>query len=241
MRSFGSAARSAASRLGQAPRLRSRPWTSAAATAAARQVRLEHSSASAESKHSKSPLHDFHLEHGAKMVGFAGWMMPLQYGGTSLTESHLFTRSHASLFDVSHMAQHLFRGPRAADFLETVTPSAIGSMAPMQSKLTTLLWPGTGGIVDDMVVTRLGSAEFHAVTNAGNRAKDEQYLEEQLAGADGVEWTRLPGEGLVALQGPLAAEVLRDALASELDLGRLYFGNAAWARLRLGDGSACPS
>lgn len=186
----------------------------------------------------RTPLYDMHVAHGAKMVPFAGYMMPLQYEGHSLSDSHHFTRQHASLFDVSHMVQHLFRGPAAAAFLERVTPSAWASMGHMQSRLTTFLWPGSGGIVDDSVITRIGENEYYVVTNGACLDKDSEYLDRELGSFGGdVEWARLDGSGLVALQGPKAAELLKQVLATDVDLGALYFGNAVWAKLKLVDGS----
>lgn len=199
-----------------------------------RQASSSSSSSSNPEALKKTPLHDLHLANGAKMVPFAGHSMPIQYAGASLADSHHFTRRHASLFDVSHMVQHIFRGPHAAAFLETVTPSAWREQGVMQSKLTTFLWPRTGGIVDDSVITRLGPDEYHVVTNGACLDKDCAYFDEELGrfGA-GVEWTRLDGSGLVALQGPLAAELLQAAVATpDVDLGRLYFGSAVWAQLR---------
>ncbi|KAM3548887.1 hypothetical protein MY1884_008986 [Beauveria asiatica] len=190
----------------------------------------------------KTPLYDFHVAHGGKMVPFAGYHMPVQYGGLSLADSHHFTRNHASIFDVSHMVQHICKGPRAAAFLERVTPSAWATHGAMQSKLTTLLWPGTGGIVDDTVITRLGEDEYYVVTNGACLEKDTKYIDEQLgAFGAGVEWTRLDKSGLFALQGPQAAEILQQVLDREyadVDLTKLYFGNAVWAQLKLADGSA---
>lgn len=185
----------------------------------------------------KTPLYDFHIAQGGKMVPFAGYHMPVQYSNLSLADSHNFTRNHASLFDVSHMVQHIFKGPDAAAFLEKVTPSDWANQGIMQSKLTTFLWEGTGGIVDDSVITRLGEDEYYVVTNGACLEKDTKYLDEELGKFGGnVEWTRLDNSGLVALQGPQAAEVLKELLASEVDLSKLYFGNAAWAELKLADG-----
>ncbi|GAB0134367.1 hypothetical protein EsDP_00002744 [Epichloe bromicola] len=186
----------------------------------------------------KTPLYDLHIAQGGKMVPFAGHSMPVQYSNASLADSHHFTRTHASLFDVSHMVQHIFKGPNAAAFLEKLTPSGWGSQGIMQSKLTTFLWPGTGGIVDDSVITRIGEDEYYVVTNGACFEKDCKYLDEELGrfGA-GVEWTRLDRSGLVALQGPQAAEILKEALASEVNLDKLYFGNAVYAELKLSGGN----
>lgn len=188
----------------------------------------------------KTPLYDFHVANGGKMVPFAGYHMPVQYSNLSLADSHHFTRNHASIFDVSHMVQHIFKGPDAAAFLERVTPSAWATQGLMQSKLTTFLWPGTGGIVDDTVITRLGEDEYYVVTNGACLDKDTKYIDEQLGQFGGsVEWTRLDNSGLFALQGPQAAEILTQVLDKEsnVDLKSLYFGNAAWAQLKLADGS----
>lgn len=189
----------------------------------------------------KTPLYDFHVARGGKMVPFAGYHMPVQYSSLSLADSHHFTRNHASIFDVSHMVQHIFKGPNAAAFLERVTPSAWATQGHMQSKLTTFLWPGTGGIVDDTVITRLGEDEYYVVTNGACLEKDTKYIDEQLGQfGGGVEWTRLDDSGLFAMQGPQAVEILEQVLDrdyADVDLRSLYFGNAVWAQLKLADGS----
>ncbi|ATY62523.1 glycine cleavage system T [Cordyceps militaris] len=221
----------------------SRLTTAAAARVLCQRGNQRHGSgAAAGGALKKTPLYDLHVARGGKMVPFAGYHMPVQYSAQSLTDSHHFTRQHASLFDVSHMVQHIFKGPRAAAFLERVTPSAWATQGAMQSKLTALLWPGTGGIVDDTVITRLGEDEYYVVTNGACLDKDTKYFDEQLGqfGA-GVEWTRLDNSGLFALQGPQAAEILAQVLDREyadVNLERLYFGNAVWAQLKLADGSS---
>ncbi|KFA64218.1 hypothetical protein S40285_00865 [Stachybotrys chlorohalonatus IBT 40285] len=187
----------------------------------------------------KTPLYDLHVANGGKLVPFAGYHMPVQYDQVSLAQSHNFTRAQSSLFDVSHMVQHIFKGPAAAAFLEKVTPSDWQNQPLLQGKLTTFLWPGTGGIVDDSVITRLGEDEFYVVTNGACLDKDNKYLDEELGKFGGdVQWTRLDNSGLVALQGPASAEILGAALASsDVALKDLYFGNATWGQLKLADGS----
>lgn len=190
----------------------------------------------------KSPLHDFHQTHGANLVPFAGFHLPMAYAGQSLAQSHHFTRDHASLFDVSHMVQHVFKGPAAAAFLESVAPGDFGSQGAMQGKLTTFLWRETGGIVDDGIVTRLGEDEFHVVTNGANLDKDSKFLDEELGRFGGdVQWTRLDGSGLLALQGPQSADILAELLEPGVDLKTLYFGNAARGNVKVGkDGESYP-
>lgn len=171
------------------------------------------------------------------MVPFGGFHMPVQYKSLSVLQSHHFTRSHASLFDVGHMVQHTFAGPGAAAFLQRVTPASLNTLAPHHSTLSTLLWPVTGGIVDDTIVTKLEDDRFYVVTNAGCRAKDLEYLRDQLRlwregdGAD-VEHEVMDGWGLVALQGPRAVEILPLVLAEPGDLSDLYFGQCRYLPFR---------
>lgn len=175
------------------------------------------------------------------MVPFGGFHMPVQYASLSVSASHAFTRERASLFDVSHMVQRLFSGPGAAAFLQRVTPSDLDALPARASTLSALLHPGTGGIVDDTVVTRLGPQEFYVVTNAACRAKDDAYLEAQLAAWDGpaVRHEKQDHRGLIALQGPLSAEILSAALAdgADADLSRLFFGTCATASLKTAGGA----
>lgn len=195
----------------------------------------------------KTALYDLHLAHGAKMVPFGGFQMPVQYSSLSVSESHKFTRTHASLFDVSHMVQRIFSGPGAAAFLQTVTPSDLEALPVHRSTLSALLHPGTGGIVDDTVITKLAAGEFYVVTNAACREKDDAYLAAQLASFRGpeVRHEKQDQKGLVALQGPLSAEILAGLLAEpdEVDLSSLYFGSCTTASLRLlpGAGAAVSS
>jgi aminomethyltransferase len=134
--------------------------------------------------------------------------------------------------------QHHFSGPGAEAFLESITPSSLSSLPECQSTLSTLL-NSTGGIVDDTVVTRLAD-KFYVVTNAGCREKDTAYFKTQLEAWKNshpdqpVKWEILDGQGLVALQGPLSAEILSRVLddKSKNDLERLYFGQCTAATIK---------
>ncbi|KAI0450880.1 glycine cleavage system T protein [Xylaria acuta] len=195
------------------------------------------SSSSSDAPLRKTALYDLHLAHGAKMVPFGGFEMPVQYSGLSVSASHHFTREKASLFDVGHMVQHRFEGPGATAFLQRITPGSLESLPTHHSTLSALLWPGTGGIVDDTIVTRLGPELFYVVTNAACREKDLAYLGEQLAAWDGagVRHEVLDGWGLIALQGPLAEELLAQILEgdpAETNLRELYFGQSRFAKVR---------
>lgn len=191
----------------------------------------------------KTALYDLHLQHGGKMVPFGGFHMPVQYTGLSVSASHHFTREKASLFDVGHMVQRHFTGPGAAAFLEALTPSGIEALEVHRSTLSTFLWANSsGGIVDDTVITRLGPQHFYVVTNAACRDKDDAYLAHWLADENlrgrlpgAVHHEELAGWGLVALQGPLAKDILAESLADgeAADLPNLFFGGSIYARLRL--------
>lgn len=158
--------------------------------------------------------------------------MPLTYSSLSQVASHHHTRTEASLFDVSHMVQHHFEGPAAADFLEWLTPSSLKKLPDHQGTLSVLLNFG-GGILDDTVITKISGEKYYVVTNAGRRGEDLKWLEERLADWRGdkkggeVKHTVLENQGLVALQGPKAAEVL--AQHTDVELSKLTFGKTAYA------------
>lgn len=204
-----------------------------------RQASIDASSSDGGLNH--TGLHEFHVSNGGKMVPFGGYSMPVQYSDLSVGESHKWTRQKASLFDVGHMVQHRLSGPGAAPLLEKITPSSTASLQTNHSTLSCLLHPTTGGIVDDTVITRLGPELFHLVTNAACKAKDIAYLEEQIQSRDtshgAVEWEVLTDWGLVALQGPLSADILQRALVTarveDVDLKALYFGQCKHVTLNL--------
>lgn len=159
----------------------------------------------------RTPLYALHVELGAKMVPFAGYEMPVQYPLGVLKE-HLHTRSKAGLFDVSHMGQAILTGPdhaSTAAALEALVPGEIAKLAPGRQRYTMLL-NRTGGIRDDLMVTRPVAAEddgrLMLVVNAACKDEDYAHLEARLPGE--VNLTQLEGRALLALQGPSAAAVL---------------------------------
>jgi len=202
----------------------------------------------------RTALYDLHVQHGARMVPFGGYSMPVQYSDLSVSESHAWTREKASLFDVGHMVQYFLEGTGAEAFLESVTPAGVKELQPGQSTLATLLHPKTGGIVDDCIITRLDGRpqhRFYVVLNAGCRDKDYAFLSQALdkwTGDSDVHLRHLTGNsdsetyGLVALQGPLAEEILQSALAPacKVDLKSWYFGNLKHITLALPSGESLP-
>ncbi|KAM5471781.1 Aminomethyltransferase, mitochondrial [Microsporum audouinii] len=218
-------------------------------------LRCASSSSTAESDIKKTQFYDFHIEHKGKMVPFAGYSMPLQYGDLSHVESHKWTREKSSLFDVSHMVQHHIIGPGARDLLMKITPASLDSLKDNHSTLSCLLDESTGGIVDDTVVTRLGPESFYFVTNAGRRKEDLEFLTKEIEAFRNtqdpskrdsiISWSILDSRALIALQGPASANALQSLIkketSAETDLSTLYFGQCRQLHLTFPDVSSTPS
>ncbi|MGA9299038.1 MAG: glycine cleavage system aminomethyltransferase GcvT [Bradyrhizobium sp.] len=156
----------------------------------------------------RTPLHALHLSRGGKMVPFAGYDMPVQYGIGVLRE-HLHVRSSAGLFDVSHMGQIALRPKSgrledAARALERLVPQDILALAPGRQRYAQFT-NEAGGILDDLMVANLSDHLF-LVVNAACKAEDEALLKEHLSDVCLVE--PLPDRALIALQGPKAESVL---------------------------------
>lgn len=173
----------------------------------------------------QTPLHDAHVERGGRMGAFAGYDMPLFYGDGALAE-HLWTRDKAGLFDVSHMGQVLIEGPNTDSFLNRLIPGDMATLAEGQARYT-VLTNDQGGIVDDLIVTRLGPQRLLAVVNAGTKDKDFAWFEAHRV--TGVTLNNWEDRALLALQGPLAEQALRAAL--RIDAGALPYMAAMTARL----------
>jgi aminomethyltransferase len=150
----------------------------------------------------RTPLYPLHKALGAKFVPFAGWEMPLHYAAGILAE-HVHTRRQAGLFDVSHMGQVRLGGGDAAAAFERLVPSDIVGLAPLRMRYTLLL-NEAGGILDDLIATRIADGLF-VVVNAARREADIAHLRARLAG---IPVAPLDGHALLALQGPAAAAVL---------------------------------
>ncbi len=150
-----------------------------------------------------TPLDSLHRDLGAKMVPFAGYDMPVQYPAGILKE-HLHTRSGASLFDVSHMGQAFLMGDEAIEAFETLVPGDYQIMAEGKTRYT-VLTNDQGGILDDLMATRIAGG-LYLVVNAACKDQDFAHIE---AGTKGrADLQILTDRALVALQGPRAGEVL---------------------------------
>jgi len=152
----------------------------------------------------RTPLHDLHVELGARMVEFAGWHMPAQYAG--VVEEHLAVRRSAGVFDVSHMGEFSISGPAAADFLQFATTNDVARLRPGRSHYT-LICDENGGVIDDAVIYRL--EDYLLVVNAANTETDLRWLEGLVRRFDAEIRDRSAGYGLLALQGPEAKRYLQ--------------------------------
>ncbi|WP_205478734.1 glycine cleavage system aminomethyltransferase GcvT [Sphingomonas arenae] len=148
------------------------------------------------------PLDTWHRARGARMVPFAGYLMPVQYEG--IMAEHLWTRQSAGLFDVSHMGQLVVSGPDADAALETLLPGDLKGLKDGRLRYSLLL-NEAGGIVDDLMATRQGET-FYVVVNGATKHGDIEQLRSRLPQGTVVDY--LESQALLALQGPRAAEVL---------------------------------
>src|ERR1700682_5641958 len=157
---------------------------------------------------------------GAQMVEFGGWLMPLQY--TSMREEHLAVRERVGVFDVSHMGEFQMAGDGALAGLERVVTNRVADLEPGQARYTAIC-NESGGIIDDALVYRHGADRFVVVVNAGPRPVDLEHFRRVVGDECEVE-DITSGVGLVAVQGPLALEVLQPLTDSRLsDVGYYHF------------------
>ena len=170
---------------------------------------MEHSS-------KKTPLYDVHVANNAKMGDFAGFSMPFFYPLGSLKE-HLHTRQSAGLFDISHMIHFDVQGEDAADFMAKVCPYDAHDQGFNAGRYSFML-NESGGIIDDLIVTRLAPNQYRIVANGACAEKDLSHLQTVAANFK-VSVAHIPC-GFIALQGPQSEAVLRDC---GLDLPDMIF------------------
>lgn len=136
----------------------------------------------------------------------------------------------------NEMQLYSLTGPGALSFLHSVTPSDLTRLPQFQSTLSVFLHPVTGGIVDDLIITSHGPEDFYLVTNAACKDKDLAYISSNMESfSSDVKHEVLTGQGLVALQGPLAKDILTEYLTSmtgsPVDLSKLYFGASVFVEI----------
>lgn len=155
---------------------------------------------------SRTKLYDQHVTQGAKIVDFAGYEMPISY--TSISEEHRYVRELAGLFDVSHMGEICVKGKQATEFVDYIFTNDVPSMHNHQVLYGMMLYP-TGGTVDDLLVYKFNNEHYLLVVNASNSDKDYAWAQSQAAGFDITMSNESDNLSEVALQGPLAQELLQ--------------------------------
>ncbi|GAA5821010.1 hypothetical protein JCM3770_004469 [Rhodotorula araucariae] len=220
--------------------------TARSASQLARQALPRRCASSSAGPLKRTALYDFHKAHGAKLVEFAGWEMPLVYEGKDKSKvaggpvaEHHQVRNSSGLFDVGHMVQSTFEGPGALAFLSHLLPASLSSLPlpgedahrPFGSTLSVLL-NDEGGILDDCMITRWGQESFYLVTNAGRADVDipwiQQHADKWNAGNnEKVKFEVMTSNALVALQGPKSHIALQRLLPQDLSIQKLLtFGQS---------------
>ncbi|WP_344101389.1 glycine cleavage system aminomethyltransferase GcvT [Nocardiopsis rhodophaea] len=170
-----------------------------------------------------TPLHAVHERLGATLVDFAGWLMPLRYG--SETAEHKAVREHAGLFDLSHMGEISVTGPQAAAFLDYALVGHLSKVKVGRARYT-MITAADGGVLDDLIVYRLGEEEYLVVANAANHDTVVAALTERVAGFDARVEDQSAEYALIALQGPEAVRILGPLTDADLSGIKYYAGYA---------------
>ncbi len=167
----------------------------------------------------KTAFYERHLSLGAKIVEFSGWEMPVSYKG--VIQEHRAVREDAGLFDVSHMGRVVIQGAEAALFLDYLSTNEIAGKK--NGTATYTVWcTSEGGSVDDLIIYKVNPEEFHVVLNAGNREKDLEHLNRMSQGWEVAIEPRFQ-DGIIALQGPRALEILSSYIPEAKKLKPMTF------------------
>ena len=161
----------------------------------------------------RTPLVDEHVKLGARMVDFGGWYMPVQYSG--LVEEHTTVRQKVGLFDVSHMGEIRVTGPEAEVFLDYITVNDVTKLTDGQAHYTVL--PNeNGGIIDDLLIYRFSRENYLLVVNASTQDNDLAWIQKHAADFKVTVVSESDQTGQIAVQGPLAQQVLQRLTPADL-------------------------
>jgi aminomethyltransferase len=176
----------------------------------------------------RTPLYDWHADHQAKLVDFAGWAMPVHYG--SIVDEHTATRERVGLFDVSHMGRFCFAGPEAPNFLEGLLTRRVDNMSAGQVRYS-LVTDESGGVLDDVLVSHLTTSDesfYWLVVNASNRQKLLDWITPRVGDHDVRFTDETNNTAMIAVQGPQSLAIVDamfdDGKPSEL---RYFTGSLA--------------
>ena len=162
----------------------------------------------------KTPLYDEHMRLGAKMVPFAGWIMPVQY--TSIVAEHQAVRNNVGVFDISHMGQFIVDGASARDGLNSILTNNVDKLDVGMGQYTFLL-NDRGGIIDDLIVYRIDKQTYLLVVNAARADEDFAWLQNHLNEGSSLT-SRSADFGAVAIQGPRVVELFRALFGTAVEL-----------------------
>lgn len=183
----------------------------------------------------KTPLTDWHAANGGRLVDFAGWEMPVQYG--SITDEHVATRTAVGLFDVSHMGRLTVAGPQATEFLESLLTRSVENLKPSRIRYS-LVCNESGGTLDDILVgcvskneagSKQAGSKYDLVVNASNREKLVDWFTKHTDGFDVALTDNTVSTAMIAVQGPEALSLLKNL--SDADLSALKYYQACEAKV----------
>jgi aminomethyltransferase len=178
-----------------------------------------------------SPLHERHVELGAKLGEFGGWEMPLEYAGGGVLAEHAAVRDSVGVFDVSHLGKALVTGAGAKEFINATLTNDLDRIAPGKAQYTLCCDDRTGGVVDDLTVYFRSDTDLFLVPNAANTAEVVRRL--QAEAPKGIEIKNLHREfAILAVQGPKSRELL-DAAGLRTDLEYMAFADVDWQGIPL--------
>ena len=175
----------------------------------------------------KTPLYDVHVAEGGKIVPFAGYLLPVQYG-TGVIQEHMAVREKCGLFDVSHMGEVVFTGPTALDTLNHLMTNDFTNMTSGRIRYS-VMCNESGGCVDDLLVYRFGEESWLVVVNAANRQKDTAHMQANLLPGTKMEDIS-DSVAQLALQGPASPAIAASLLPQE-QIPKKYYTAVRDARI----------
>lgn len=179
----------------------------------------------------KTSLNETHRSQGGKMVEFAGFDMPVQYPDGMLKEHEWVRGGNVGLFDVSHMGQFFMEGEGVAKFLSKITPTDFTLSTPALAKYT-VLTNENGGIIDDLIITKISDTKFFIVLNAACKEKDAAWIRKNLPA--GLKFEELADRALIAIQGEKAESILQKFIDGA-QLADLPYMNVKTYKLKNGE------
>jgi aminomethyltransferase len=169
----------------------------------------------------KTPLNARHRAHGARMVPFGGWDMPVEYSG--ITEEHMAVRTRAGLFDVSHMGEIELAGKDALAAVQRISTADAGKLSVGQAQYSALTTPA-GTFIDDLVIYRLATDHYLLVVNAGNIEKAHKWIADETRNVGDVAVVNSSSRyALLAVQGPAAPDIVQQLTAADLASVKYYW------------------